>query len=1135
MRRRMVWLSAALLIASLGAGSAQAQDAEGNFIVNGGFEDGATTGWNTYGGATMEVVTNLTGAAIPEGPIEGQYCLHVVVDSLGANFYAIGLQPSGIVFEAGKKYTTSVFLKCSEGTLQVNMKPELAQDPWTGFGSEVITMTDEWVEYSITTPVFAEDTSPAGFTFHIGYTVAEFWVDSMRFYEGDYVPPAFESNLSAKTPSPEDIEEDVTRDVVLSWEAGPFAATHDVYFGETFADVNDADGAGSPGVQVSMGQTGMTFDPEGLLEYGKTYFWRVDEVNIPSDPAVYRGNVWSFTVEPYVYPITNIIATASSSEKVTTGPENTINGSGLQDDLHSTESSDMWVTSTVGAQPSWIQYEFDKAYKLHEMWVWNYNNEYEYALGYGFQNVTVAYSLDGEEWTTLRDEQFAQATSEEGYAHNTTVDFGGLMAKYIRLTAKDNWSKVGLQQFGLSEVRIFQVPVQAREPMPVVNADGIALDATVSWRPGREADSHDVYFSTDLQAVIDGTAPAVTVDEARHAPTGLEYGRIYYWKVNEVNEVETPSVWEGEVWSFSTIESLLVEDFESYDDDMEAGTAIFQTWIDGLENGTGSVVGYFESQGGTFGERVVVHSGEQSMPLDYNNVIPPYYSETSREWAGPQDWTVNGASDLMVWVRGNPVSFAETDSGITMSASGTDIWGTADEFRYAYKTFNGDGVASAKVESIVNTNVWAKGGVMIRESLDPSSKFAYIVATPGSGVSFGWRTITNDTCGSINVSGINAPQYVKLNRTGNVFTAQYSADGTTWTDVTNADGTVTQTTISMSGSSLIGLAVTSHNASSTTVVEFSDVSTSGAGAWKVAEVGVAHPGNTAGDMYVTLVDATGQEATVVNPDPEAVLATAWTAWRIPLSDFTGVNTARIEKMVLGVGNPSSPAPNGAGRLYIDDIGIGRKGSVDPGPSGLVAYYALENDTLDSSGNGHDGITVGDPQYVDGPEGAGMALEFDGQGGQYVDLGTFSPSAETGQLSVSLWAKWKGLSGFYQGLIGKRDDSWAADNMMWQIEANQTPGEVRFQREGLDIASGVILPIGKWTHVLATFDGTIAKIFVDGEMVGEGSFSFGTDSEAAIQFGASVINGGNPFNGALDEIRLYNRALSAFEINYLAGK
>jgi len=155
-----------------------------NLLTNGGFEDGVLDPWYIYDnidGATAEVV--------PDDPEEGSSCLHVVVPTIGANFWDVGLSQPGYVFEAGKNYTISAFFKCKEGTLDINFKPEHAADPWEGYGEQVITITDQWVEYSVTTPVFTVDTSPASATFHIGFAAGEFWLDNVRFYEGDYVLP----------------------------------------------------------------------------------------------------------------------------------------------------------------------------------------------------------------------------------------------------------------------------------------------------------------------------------------------------------------------------------------------------------------------------------------------------------------------------------------------------------------------------------------------------------------------------------------------------------------------------------------------------------------------------------------------------------------------------------------------------------------------------------------------------------------------------------------------------------------------------------------------------------------------------------------------------------------------------------
>ena len=146
-----------------------------------------------YGDLTVEVVQELVDALVPEPPIEGGSCLHLVVPTPGEypDYYAVLQQPVHF-FETGKKYTLSAFLKCHQGTLDIRFKPELGQDPWTGYGDQVFTMTEEWAEYSVTTPVFTEDVSPATITFHISFTEGDFWIDGVRFYEGEYVPPDLE-------------------------------------------------------------------------------------------------------------------------------------------------------------------------------------------------------------------------------------------------------------------------------------------------------------------------------------------------------------------------------------------------------------------------------------------------------------------------------------------------------------------------------------------------------------------------------------------------------------------------------------------------------------------------------------------------------------------------------------------------------------------------------------------------------------------------------------------------------------------------------------------------------------------------------------------------------------------------------
>jgi F5/8 type C domain-containing protein/WD40 repeat protein len=261
---------------------------------------------------------------------------------------------------------------------------------------------------------------------------------------------------------------DVPCDATLSWIGSPLADTHDVYFGRSLEDVTNADRANPLDVLVSQGQNTALYDPSGLLEFGQTYYWRIDEVIATAEPTIERGVVWSFETELYTYPIDNIIATSNAISVDGKGPENTVNGAGLDgNDEHSMNNADMWLAD-FGDELVWIQYEFDQVYGLYEMMVWNCNDEFEPVLGMGLRDVTVEYSENGTEWTSLGNFEFAQATAEPTYSSNTTIDLGGVVARYVRLTVNSCWgTRAGL--CGLSEVRFLHTPERAYESEALEN------------------------------------------------------------------------------------------------------------------------------------------------------------------------------------------------------------------------------------------------------------------------------------------------------------------------------------------------------------------------------------------------------------------------------------------------------------------------------------------------------------------------------------------------------------------------------------------------------------------------------------------------------------------------------------------
>jgi len=464
----------------------------------------------------------------------------------------------------------------------------------------------------------------------------------------------------ASAPSPMDEETDVYRDGVLSWTAGDKASKHDVYLGTNFDDVNNAD-TSSP-LLIGPGVSSVTLDP-GRLELNQQYFWRVDEVNAPPDNTVFKGKVWSFTVEPFAYaiPAVNIIPTASGQSEGR-GPEKTIDGSGLNENsLHSVNTADMWLSAPGDPGSAWIQYQFDKPYKLYEMLIWNYNGDSFLSL-YGIKEVTIEYSADSVTWTQANVSELAQAPGAAGYAANTVVPFDGAEVKYVKVTANNNWiGGTGLfNKYGLSEVRFMYIPVSAKKPDPNNGATDVAINATLSWRAGREAAEHKVYLSDDEQAVIDGTAPAVTVNQASYnTPTLDLLSSTYYWRIDEVNNAETPSTWQGDVWSFITQDYLVVDDFESYNDiatGEEGSNLVYETWIDGYTNPSvnGSTMGYFEAFQPTM-ETDIVYGGNQSAPLFYNNTSASLSEVTvdPDKLTIGRDWSKGSPQTLVLWIYGD--------------------------------------------------------------------------------------------------------------------------------------------------------------------------------------------------------------------------------------------------------------------------------------------------------------------------------------------------------------------------------------------------------------------------------------------------------------------------------------------------
>jgi len=440
--------------------------------------------------------------------------------------------------------------------------------------------------------------------------------------------------------------------VNLSWKPGSFAVSHDVYIGENFDDVN----AGAEGTFISnqaetfivVGFPGFPF-PDGLVP-GTTYYWRIDEVNDTEPNSPWKGPVWSFTVPPKTayYPIP-----ADGAEQV--DPDVTLS----------------W-TGGFGA-------------KLHTIYFGDSFDEVNNATGGLPQGATT----------------YAPGTLELEKVYYWRVDEFDAVETY----KGDVWG--------------FTTPGAVATLNPSNGALDVKQIQVLSWLPGDHAASHEVYLGTDKQAVrnADTSSPeykgTMDLGAESYDPGKLEWDTTYYWRIDEVNNVNPSSPWVGLIWSFTTANFLIVDDFEYYN---IGNNEIWWSWKDGLGyaahdnepaysgNGTGSAVG--DESTPSYTEETIVHGGNQSMPVFYDNSVL-LYSEVQKTLTYPRDWTENNVSTLSIWFRGKSDNAAETlyvalnGSAVVShdnpNAAQINTW---TEWNIDLKTFTDQGVNLANVNTI---------------------------------------------------------------------------------------------------------------------------------------------------------------------------------------------------------------------------------------------------------------------------------------------------------------------------------------------------------------------------------------------------------------------------------------------------
>ncbi|MBI9019002.1 MAG: hypothetical protein JEZ07_17260 [Phycisphaerae bacterium] len=221
--------------------------------------------------------------------------------------------------------------------------------------------------------------------------------------------------------------------------------------------------------------------------------------------------------------------------------------------------------------------------------------------------------------------------------------------------------------------------------------------------------------------------------------------------------------------------------------------------------------------------------------------------------------------------------------------------------------------------------------------------------------------------------------------------------------------------------------------------------------------------------------------------------------------------------------------------------LANSGGSDTSESAVLALKALKghwtldqadfnsNAYLDVSGYGHDATKLGPemPTFVSGADGntTGAVGIFDPN---YVSTaGTWDPTEGTGEFTMAAWVKWGGNRG---GLFSKRNN-WAEDDMMFH-SAIETDGFVSIARRStydITVKSNIKVQANEWNHVAIAFGGSSVSFFIDGVLAGTSPFTLGTGTDVPITIGALTPWGALPFSGWLDDIQVYNYALTNEEV------
>jgi len=855
--------------------------------------------------------------------------------------------------------------------------------------------------------------------------------------------------------------------VALSWQLGDitnpgdYIISYDVYWGTDEAAV--AAGT-SDTINVS--------DPThiiGPLSGDTDYYWKVDTVltlKTPPNPiTIIDGSIWRFKTILTV-PIVDEdlvgwwkldgdigpgMAFDSSGyanhgtlhgdpEYVPGHVDNALDCDGTGDYVdcgNSTVLNQITANVTVAA---WIQVRTfdttwqailtkgDNSWRIHRG---SSSNNINFAIsGHNPLSITGTTNVNDGEWHHVAGvyDGAGKVLYVDGQVEASDTATGAIPVSTYNVNIGENSQQTGRHWSGLiDDARIYKRALSAKDiqilagllsasdPDPGNGATDVARTPTLSWTPGVFAaavNGNILYYGEDLSAVMARTATRVPLTEATYElPMTLDLGATFYWVVDTINGVEDDSPWEGDVWSFTTVDWLSVDDMESYVIwSNPAGPHIFSAWRDGFGDCT----------------------------------------------------TGNG-----------------NDTGSVLTENASPVLGGVQSMKY---DFDNDGTVYSPCTM----------GLVTGRHL--YSRIEAQTATLPSGIGSDWT-----------IEGVKALSIPFHGQAGNATTESL------W-------------------------------------VQLQD----GAKGYGEKVFYGTYEGESLDDF-----------------DEES-----WHEWNIDLADFD-VDLNDVVSIVIGIGNEDQTGAHGSGTLFLDELRLyaptcvpshrsaafakvdyAPKGNPDcvvnykelevmagewlvevtyPGTGNLVGWWKLDDATgataQDSSGYGNPGTLMSMNPGSDWVTGRiGGALHFDGSD-DYVDCGNNESLQITGtEIGIAAWAKWDTAEDYSAIAMKTSTGDWV-DGYGLYVNSGSVDFYVSYYDNG---ASKPFAGDGEWHHVVGTYDGSNVRVWLDGVEGTSRSYtgSIG-NADHSFEIGRGADDSYN-FSGALDDVRVYNVALTDADILGLLG-